>query len=103
MQNAGVGQDALTAAVAPIVNQITAALLPKMKEIVARSAEAAEPTIRKVVVEDVLPKFGLAVVLALVAGAAVAAAVGSYFATRGSGRRNPAGWPYVPMRRRVAA
>jgi hypothetical protein len=99
------GQDALTAAVMPIADKITAALLPRMKEIVASASEAAEPTIRKVITEDVLPKFGLATILGLVAGAAVAAAIGSYFATSGRARarRNPAGWPYVPMRRRVAA
>lgn len=101
--DAGMGQDALTAAIMPVADRITAALLPRMKEIVAKSAEAAEPTIRKVVTEDVLPKFGLATVLGLVAGAVAAAAIGSYFATRGGSRarRNP-GWPYVPMRRRVA-
>jgi len=102
VQHYGMGQDALSAAIMPIADKITAALLPRMKEIVASASEAAEPTIRKVMVEDVLPKFGLAVVLALVAGAAVAAAIGSHFASRGA-RRNPAGWPYVPMRRRVAA
>ena len=95
------GQDALTAAIMPIADKITAALLPKMKEIVASASEAAEPTIRKVVTEDVLPKFGLAVILGLAAGAAVAAAIGSHFATRGA-RRNPPGWPYVVMRRRVS-
>ena len=89
------GQDAITAA---LMDRISAALLPKMKEIVASASEAAEPTIRKVVVEDVLPKFGLATVLGLIAGAAVAAAIGSHFATsgRGGARRNP-------MRRRYAA
>lgn len=98
----GMGQDAIAMAIAPIADRITAALLPRMKEIVASASEAAEPTIRKVMIEDVLPKFGLAVILGLVAGAAVAAAVGSHFATRGA-RRNPAGGLHVPMRRRVAA
>jgi hypothetical protein len=95
------GQDALSSAIMPIADKITAALLPKMKEIVASASEAAEPTIRKVVVEDVLPKFGFAVVLGLATGAAVAAAIGSYFATRRT-RRNPAGWSYVSTRRRTA-
>jgi hypothetical protein len=94
------GQDVFASAIGPITDRITAALLPKMKEIVARASEAAEPTIRKVIVEEVLPKFGLSVVLGLVAGAAMAAAIGSYFATSGT-RRNPA--RYVPIRRRYAA
>lgn len=58
------------------------AMLPKLQEIVAKSAEASEPMIRRVVVEDVLPKFGTALVISLVAGAAVAASIGAYFATR---------------------
>lgn len=92
------GQDAIAAAIAPIADRITAALMPRMTEIVRNASEAAEPTIRKVVTEDVLPKFGAAILVALVAGAAVAAAIGAHFASRGT-RRNP----YVPMRRRRVA
>lgn len=100
----GLGADPLASAIGPITDKITAALLPRMSEIVAQASEAAEPTIRRVMVEDVLPKFGLAVVVGLVAGAAIAAAIGAHFASRRSGvRRNPPGWPYVAMRRRVAA
>ena len=91
------GQDALSAAIMPIADKITAALLPRMKEIVASASEAAEPTIRKVIVEEVLPKFGLATVLGLVAGAVMAAAIGSYFATSGSTPQR------VGVRRRRAA
>jgi len=76
-----------------LVGQITAALLPKLKESAVAAAEAAEPMIRRVVVEEVLPKFGFATVLGLAAGAAIAAAIGAHYATR----RNPA---RLPVRRR---
>jgi len=66
------------ALLAPAMN----AMLPQLKELVAKSAEASEPMIRRIVVEDVLPKFGTALVISLVAGAAVAAGIGAWFATR---------------------
>jgi ABC-type enterobactin transport system permease subunit len=92
--------DTITAAVAPIADRIVAALQPRMSEIVRNASETAEPVVKRVVVESVLP----ALLVSLVAGAAIAAAIGSHFASRRSGvRRNPAGWPFVPMRRRVAA
>lgn len=53
-----------------------------MKTMVANAAEGAEPTIRRVVVEEVLPKFGTVAVIGLAAGAAVAAAIGAWFASR---------------------
>lgn len=80
----GLGQG-IDSVVGGIADKIVASLMPRMKEVVAQASEAAEPTIRKVIQEDVLPKFGIAVVLGLAAGAAMAAAIGSYFATR----RNP--------------
>ncbi len=76
--------DPIAAALGPVTDQITAALLPKMKEIVAKASEAAEPTIRTVIREDVMPTLGLIVVLGLAAGAVAASAIGSYFATRRS-------------------
>lgn len=95
----GLGQaDPFAAVVTPVADRIFNALLPRMKEVVAKASEAAEPTIRKVIKEEVLPKFGLAVVLGLVGGAVAAAAIGSYFATR----RNPGSLP-VRRRRRYAA
>jgi len=68
--------------VGPLTDQLVARILPQMKDMVARAAEGAEPTIRKVVIEEVLPKFGAATVLGMVAGAIGAAAIGSWFATR---------------------
>lgn len=78
----GLGAGGIDSVVSGIADQIVTALMPRMKEVVAQASEAAEPTIRKVINEDVLPKFGFATVLGLAAGAAIAAAVGSYFATR---------------------
>jgi len=74
----GVGDAMTDALLAPAMN----AMLPQLKELVAKSAEASEPMIRRIVVEDVLPKFGTALVISLVAGAAVAAGIGAWFATR---------------------
>lgn len=74
----GVGDAVTDALMAPAMN----AMLPKLQELVAKSAEASEPMIRRIVVEDVLPKFGTAVVLGLAGGAVLAAAIGSWFATR---------------------
>lgn len=78
----GVGDATTDALMNSMASSLTAQILPQLKTIVAQSAEAAEPTIRKVVVEDVLPKFGLAVVLGLIGGAIAAAAIGSHYATR---------------------
>jgi len=89
----GLGVDPLEAIVGRAADRIFNALLPKMKEIVAQASQAAEPTIRTVIREEVLPKFGLAAVLGLAAMGAISAAIGSWFATR----RNP------PVRRRWAA
>lgn len=74
----GVGDATTDALLAPAMT----AILPQVQAMVAKAAEAAEPTIRKVVVEDVLPKFGTALVISLVAGAVGAAAIGAWFATR---------------------
>jgi hypothetical protein len=74
----GVGDETTDALLAPL----TAAVLPQLKAIVAQSAEASEPMIRRIVVEDVLPKFGMAVVLGMLVGGIAAAAIGSWFATR---------------------
>jgi len=73
-----------------VTDALTEALLPKLKDLVTQAAEGAEPAIKRVVNEEVMPKLGLIAVLGIAAGAAVAAAVGSYYATR----RNP------PVRRR---
>lgn len=68
--------------VGSIVDGMMARLSPKMTELVSNASSAAEPVVRRVVVEEVLPKFGLAAILGLAAGAAAAGAIGAYFATR---------------------
>lgn len=74
----GVGDATTDALLAPVMN----AILPQLRDIVAKSAEASEPMIRRIVVEDVLPKFGMAVILGIAVGAVASAAIGSWFATR---------------------
>lgn len=91
----GMGQSPLDSTITAMTQRAVDAMMPAIKDAIAKGASAAEPTIRKVVVQDVLPKFGLAVVLGIAAGAAISAAIGSHFATRGY-RRNPR------VRRRVA-
>lgn len=93
---AGIGQQDV---VATITGRLVDQMLPKLKEIVARASEAAEPTIRTVVREEIVPKVGLSVVLGLAAMGAIAAAIGSYFATKHY-RRNPGRLVY--RRRRSA-
>lgn len=68
--------------VGQIVDQMLARINPKMTELVGNASKAAEPVIRRVVVEEVLPKFGTATVLGMALGAVAAAFVGSWFATR---------------------
>jgi hypothetical protein len=80
----GMGDDAsmVQAIVTPLVAKVTDALMPKMKEIVAEASMAAEPTIRTVIREDVMPKVGMYAVLGLAAAAAVGAFVGALVARR---------------------
>lgn len=97
----GLGQGGIETVVGGIADQIVTALMPKMKLIVAEASVSAEPAVRKVLREEVLPTFGFATVLGLAALGAVAAAVGSYFATRR--QSNPAGRVYrMQIRRRAA-
>lgn len=68
--------------VGPLAEKIYKALEPRVTDIVSRASQAAEPTIRAVVREEILPRVGLVTVIGLAAMGAVAAAIGSYFATR---------------------
>jgi hypothetical protein len=63
-------------AIAGTTDRIVAALLPKLMPIVKQAAEAAEPTIRTVVREEVIPQAGVWAVAGLAAAAAVGAIVG---------------------------
>lgn len=95
----GMGQSSIDTAVSAMTKRAMDAMMPHIKQAIAEGAKAAEPTIRKVVVEDVLPKFGLAVVLGIAAGAAISAAIGSHFATR---RNPPRRYRSQRLRRRAA-
>jgi class 3 adenylate cyclase len=57
-------------------------MLPLVKDAVAKASTSAEPMIRRVIKEDVVPKVGLYIVIGLAGLAAVSAAIGSYMATR---------------------
>lgn len=76
----------LSEVVSNITQQIVNAALPTLKEAVAASAEAAEPTIRRVVNEDVMPKVTLGIVVGMIGVAGVSALIGSLFASSGKSR-----------------
>lgn len=70
-----------------VVDKVFEASLPKLTEIVAQSAVAAEPTIRTVVREEVMPKATLAIVAGMIGVAGVSALIGSLLA-RGKAARS---------------
>jgi|FLYN01.1.fsa_nt_gi ABC-type iron transport system FetAB permease component len=74
--------DQYEAILAPIADRLYRELEPKVKDIVSRASQAAEPTIRAVIREEVIPKVALFSVVGMIAMGAVASAIGSYFATR---------------------
>lgn len=61
-----------------IADKIVDVLTPTVKDLTVKAMEASEPTIRKVVKEDVIPWMMVAVVAGILGGALV----GSYMATR---------------------
>jgi len=71
-------------AVSGVSDKIVAALLPKLTPIVQNAAMAAEPTIRTVVREEVVPQLGTWLVVGLAAVAAVSAGIGVAMAKRAS-------------------
>lgn len=85
--SAGLGQGELALLSKTITDEIVKGLLPALKPIVAKAAEAAEPTISSVIKRDVVPW----VVVGLIGVGAVAAAIGSWMATssKRAPRRNP--------------
>lgn len=76
----GLGQDSAIAKL--VADQLVPALTPALKDIVAKAAEAAEPTIRTVVREEVMPKAGLYLLLGFAAAGLVGAITASLI-TRG--------------------
>jgi len=89
--------DVFSSLISPVSSSVATAMTPQLKSMVT----AATPALKDMFITDVLPKFSVAFVLAMVAGAVSAAAVGSWFATRGEGRRRVyANQPFVGVRRR---
>lgn len=82
----GLGADLTSSVTSGVTDAVADAIMPKLKDFM---------------IEEILPKFGLAVVIGLAAGAALAAAIGAHFATRRhSGVRSN---PYRSYRRRYVA
>jgi hypothetical protein len=75
---------ALEDAVSGVSDKIVAALLPKLEPIVANAALAAEPTIKTVMEETVIPQVGTWTVVGLGVAAAIGALVGTWVAKRGA-------------------
>jgi hypothetical protein len=83
LQPAGMGQSALEATVSNIADRIVDAVLPRLTPIVQQAAEAAEPTIRTVVKEEVVPQMAIYGLGGIALVGLIGAAVGSWFASRG--------------------
>src|SRR3990167_890069 len=103
VQRLGQTDSSLNAIVKAVVDNVMAAAMPTLKDIVAKSAEAAEPTIRTVVREEVMPKVTLGVVAGMLGVGGIAALIGSFFASRtkaagsGSSSRKMSGLEGVHM------
>ena len=70
-----------------LAKEIVKVIEPSVMSIVKKSAVAAEPTIRTVIREEVMPKVGMYAVLGIVLVGVSAAFIGSYMATRPRSRR----------------
>lgn len=75
-RSAGMGDDSIEVMARAIADKIVNAMLPSLTPIVQKASEAAEPTIRTVIREEVMPKVGMYSVVGLAAVAAVAALIG---------------------------
>jgi hypothetical protein len=69
-------------AIAGTTDRIVAALLPKLVPIVEKAAQAAEPTIRTVVREEVIPQAGTWLVVGLGVAAVIGGVVGVMMSRR---------------------
>lgn len=65
-----------------IVDALIRDLTPRLSSLVADISQAAEPTIRTVVREELAPKVGLYAGLALLTAGVISGIVGAYFASR---------------------
>ena len=78
--------DVLTGSTSQIVDRLLAELRPGLSSIVASAAQAAEPTIRTVVQEELAPKLALALGVSTVLAAIISGFIGAWFASRGRGK-----------------
>lgn len=73
--------------VGPVVDRLIADLTPRLSSIVAKASEAAEPTIRTVVREELAPKIGMWAGFALLTAGLFSGIIGAFFASRAAGVR----------------
>lgn len=79
----GLGQRWWESASGPVVDALIKELGPRLSALVADISQAAEPTIRTVVREELAPKVGLYAGMALLTAGVLSGIVGAYFASRG--------------------
>lgn len=75
--------DVLTGSASQVADRIYEALLPKLKDIVSEAATAAEPTLRTVANEEVVPKVSAALGISVVVSGVLSGLIGAAFASRG--------------------
>lgn len=66
----------------PIIDALIRDLTPRLSSLVSDLSQAAEPTIRTVVREELAPKVGLYAGIALLTAGVFSGIVGAYFASR---------------------
>lgn len=74
--------DVLTGSASQIADRVFDALLPKLEGIVAQAAQAAEPTLRTVANEEIVPKLSIALGSSVIVAGIIAGFIGSFFASR---------------------
>lgn len=79
---AGVLEDQIAATIRPILVSTMEKIMPQVQAQAMKLAESAEPMIRRVVVEEVVPRTSAAIFGSVVTGALIGALVGSWFATK---------------------
>ena len=65
-----------------IVDTLIRELTPRLSSLVAEISQAAEPTIRTVVREELAPKVGMYAAVGLLTAGVISGIVGAYFASR---------------------
>lgn len=75
--------------VGALTKKVLDGMVPELKATVLKASEAAEPTIRKVVREDVVPAVGAYVIAGMAAVAVVSSLIGGAMARRVKTRPAP--------------